>query len=277
MIFIVCALACEAKSLISHFRLQRMKNSTPFPIYKNSSMSLIVTGVGKIQTAAAIGYLQGLMENHLHSVWLNVGIAGHASMTLGTGILAHQILDFSSGRCFYPTFVIDRPVKTATVWTVDKPEILYHEDAVYDMEASAFWNAASRFSTAELIHSYKVISDNRHSGSSFLTKEQVEELIQKHLFSIDIFLHSLQKISDALTALEIPEKSFAPFLNKWHFTNTQQFQLKRLLQRWIACTNQSIDVLWDSQLLSQPKAKHVLQHLDKSLQDLFIVSVSKEV
>lgn len=269
MLFIVCALACEARSLISHFRLELIGNASPFPVYTSSSIGLIVTGVGKIQTASAVGYLQGLMGNRLHSAWLNVGIAGHASMPLGSGILAHQILDRSSGRSYYPTFVIDRPVKTASVWTVEQPETHYEGDGVYEMEAAAFWGAASRFTITELIHCYKIISDNSQSGAFYLTKGQVEELIQAHLISIETFIHSLQKLSHSLAVLDLSNEEVAPFLKQWHFTHTQQCQLKRLLQRWKLCTNQSSNLLWDAQLLAQPKAQQVLRHLDKRLQNLF--------
>lgn len=266
MLFIVCALACEAKPLISQFHLKSVKESTPFALYTSNSISLVVSGVGKLHTAAAMGYLQGTMGNCQHAAWLNVGIAGHASFELGKGILAHQIIDRTSGRSYYPTFVVDRPVETAAVWTVEKPEMAYDGNAVFDMEASAFWSVASRFTTAELIHCYKIISDNRQSGTSCLSKELVEKLVQAHINSIETFIDSLQQLSRSLIHLELSSDEIAPFLKQWHFTNTQQFQLKHLLQRWKACTTQPLQVLWNTQLLAQQKSQQVLQHLEEKLQ-----------
>jgi hypothetical protein len=266
MLFIVCALACEAKPLISHFHLKSVEDPTPFSLYKGESMALIVSGVGKLQTAAAMGYLQGIMGNCHHAAWLNVGIAGHASLELGKGILAHQIIDQISGRSYYPTFVVDRPVETATVCTVEKPEMKYEENVVFDMEAAAFWGIASRFATAELIHCYKIISDNRQSGTSYLTKERVEQLVQAHMDPIERFIRSLQQLSQSLINLELSNAELKPFLKQWHFTSTQQFQLKRLLQRWKACTAQPLYVLWDEQLLTLQKSQHLLQYLEKKLQ-----------
>lgn len=265
MLFIVCALACEAKPIIARFRLQLMDSPAPFPLYTKASIYLIITGVGKIQTAAALGYLQGLTGNPKHSAWLNVGIAGHASLPLGTGILAHHIVDQTSGRSYYPTFVIARPVATASICTVDRPETSYEEERVYDMEASAFWSVASRFTTAELIHCYKVISDNRQSGTGYLTKNQVEELIERHMDSIESFMKSLQKLSDSLINLELSNDEINPFLKQWHFTSTQQCQLKRLLQQWKACTKQSVNILWDQNLLALSKANQVLLHLESGI------------
>lgn len=278
MLFIVCALACEAKPIISHFQLQLIENTSSFPLYANSSIYLIVSGVGKVQTAAAMGYLLGLTGNPLHSAWLNVGIAGHASMALGSGILAHQIIDRASGRSYYPTFVIDRPVATASVWTVEQPEIHYEGTGVYDMEASAFWSVASRFTTAELIHCYKVISDNRQSGSSYLNKNQVTELISAHLNSIETFIKALQKLNHSLACLELSEGEISPFLKQWHFTRTQQCQLKCLLQRWKACTKQSLDFLWDENLSNFHKANQALLYLEKQIySQSYLVNESKKL
>ena len=251
MLFIVCALACEAKALISHFHLKPIDKPSPFSLYQSEAITLIVSGVGKLHTAAAMGYMQGLFGNPLHAAWLNIGIAGHASFEIGKGILAHQIVDCTSGRNYYPTFVVDHPVSTATVWTVEKPEKEYEGEAVFDMEASAFWSTASRFTTAELIHCYKIISDNRQSGTSYLTKEHVESLVKKHIQAIETFLSSLQVVSQSLKQLELSHAELVPFLTQWHFTQTQQSQLKRLLQRWKACTSQSFHALWDHHLLTQ--------------------------
>lgn len=269
MLFIVCALACEAKPLISHFHLKNVREPSPFPLYANDSIALIVSGVGKLQCAAAIGYLQGVMGNRQHTAWLNVGIAGHASFELGKGILAHQIIDQMSKRSYYPTFVVDRPVETSTIWTVDKPEIIYAGDAVFDMEAAAFWSVASRFATAELIHCYKIISDNRQSGTSYLNKEQVGKLVQAHVNSIETFILSLQQLNRSLINLEISYDDLKPFLKQWHFTQSQQIQLKRFLIRWKACSAQSLQELWNQQLMSQQKSQHVLQYLERLLQIRF--------
>ncbi len=269
MLFIVCALNCEALPLISHFRLKRISVPSPFPIYIAHSIYLIISGIGKVQTAAAMGYLQALTGHLAHTAWLNVGIAGHLSYPLGTGVLAHQIIDQANGKRYYPVFVIQRPVPTASIWTVDKPEKQYgNEQAVYEMEASAFWSIASRFTTAELIHCYKVISDNQIDSACSLTQNKVEQLIKGNLSHIDLLVRELQALSQSLLKLELPKEEIDRFLQHWHFTSTQQIQLKHLLQRWRACTSQPFSDLWDSQLLAQTKSQHVLRDLETRLRAL---------
>lgn len=275
MLFIVCALACEAKPLISHFRLQRMESSSPFPIYRNSSIVLVISGIGKGLVAAAIGYLQALMHPS-HSIWLNIGIAGHASLSVGTGVLAHQIIDQATRQCYYPVFTFDRPAKTAALLTVDQLKENFVDDYVHEMEAAAFWNIASRFTTGELIHCYKIISDNSFFSTTHLTKLKVEELIAEHLMTIEKLTDALQDVNRVLLRIELPSEEIEPFLQRWHFTATQKHQLKHLLQRWRACTSDSSKTLWDFNLLAQTKSRHVLEHLEKQLKALSF-SLSKPV
>ncbi len=271
MLFMTCALGFEAKPLISHFNLQSFEVS-PFPIYLSSSIGLIVTGVGKIQMAAAVGYLQAIMGNQKHTAWLNIGIAGHASFALGKGILAHQVFDYSSGRYYYPVFVVDRPVETATVWTVDRPEIHYKGEGVYEMEASAFWHVASRLTSAEFIHCYKIISDNQNRGASYLTKNHVEDLVYSHVNSIESFIHSLCELSCSLACLEISNETLDIFIQRWHFTSTEKIQLKSLLQRWKSNTNLSLEALLDEELFGLSQAQQVLKKLENRLYSLFSAS-----
>jgi adenosylhomocysteine nucleosidase len=84
-------LQCEASPIIAHFNLRSYPDS-PFPIYYNETMALIVSGIGKINCAAATAYLQVLRGGSLHSAWLNIGIAGHSEYPLGKGLLVHQII-----------------------------------------------------------------------------------------------------------------------------------------------------------------------------------------
>jgi hypothetical protein len=268
MLFIVCALPCEAAPFISHFQLKPYKTPSPFPIYTALSISLIISGVGKIQIAAAMGYLQGITNHLKHSAWINIGIAGHPSLPLGTGILAHQVFDMANGRRYYPIFVTDRPVQTAPVWTVEKPEEHYEEQVVYDMEASAFWSIASRFTTGELIHCYKVISDNSQSSFSCITPKNVEELIKLHIDPIETFIKALQNIMNSLQSDEITDIDIKPFLLHWHFTSTQQFNLRSLLQKWRACHLKIPELLFDSELMALTKSQQVLHYLEKKLHTL---------
>lgn len=181
MIHFVTALPCEARPLIDHYRLKCSSRKTPFQIHESDDIRLIISGVGKANSATAVAYLQGITKTNEHIAWMNVGIAGHVNMEIGTSALAHKITDASTGQNWYPVFITKPNIPTASLLTVEQPEQEYREDALYDMEAASFFAAANRFAPSELIHCFKCISDNRASPAEHISKKIVTELIAAQL------------------------------------------------------------------------------------------------
>jgi len=181
MPILVCALPCEAEPLIQHFSLKLLSNELPFKIYQRDSVQLIVTGVGKVACGAACGYVAGKFSLK-DAIWLNVGICG-ANAEVGTPFLAHKIQDE-----FYPSFPFPLPCATAPLYTCDAPQSDLKPHLLYDMEGAAFFETAMRFSTLELIHCLKVVSD---CGAKILDKKIVSALIQKQIPLIESLLHTL--------------------------------------------------------------------------------------
>ena len=58
MIHLFCALHCEAKPFIQHFKLTELKQFDLFRLYQSQDeqISLTIMGVGKLNAAAAISY-----------------------------------------------------------------------------------------------------------------------------------------------------------------------------------------------------------------------------
>ena len=73
---IIIALQCEAKPLISHYKLKGRPHSQAFRIYEKDDMVLTVSGIGKVASAAATAYTQVLFGNRNNNAWLNLGIMG---------------------------------------------------------------------------------------------------------------------------------------------------------------------------------------------------------
>ena len=65
----------EAKPIIKYFHLRRYKHNSPFPIYLSDAYTLVVSGEGKLNTAAAVAYLASHFPNTTNNPWLNIGIA----------------------------------------------------------------------------------------------------------------------------------------------------------------------------------------------------------
>jgi len=72
-----------------------------------------------------------------------------------------------------------------------------HEQAV-DMESSAFFHAASKFSDNEVIQSIKVISDNRTHGIENLNAKYVEQLLLPHTQAIADYAERLMLLIEPI-------------------------------------------------------------------------------
>jgi hypothetical protein len=154
---------------------------------------------------------------------------------------------------------------TASVKTVEKPDFNYPDDYVVEMEASGFYSAAESYSTREMVHCMKIISDNSQSPAGKITAAMVDKLISRNLSIIKELVRKLQFLS----MKEQERTSDPPFLqeclSRWHFTVTQTHQLKNLLQKWslIQPGKNVLDVLF----LDGMDSRNVIQTLDIHLKN----------
>lgn len=232
MINLVVALPAEAKPLIRHFGLRRRPDASPFPLYDNDGISLIVSGVGKLKAAAATACLHATRGAALDQAWLNIGIAGDGTRALGEGMLAHSIKDAATRRCWYPPLVFQPPCETTAVLTLDRPASAYPETCSVDMEASAVYDTASQFSTSELVHCFKIISDNRANPSHGVSAASAEQLVAQKLDEIEVIVHQLSQLVEEMTRLRAPPPELERFLARWHFTVSERHRLHQLLRCW---------------------------------------------
>lgn len=259
----VVALSSEAKPLIEYYGLTLLENRG-FSVYGNDHFRLVVTGMGKVRAAAGTAYLASLSRDQ-DDPWLNVGIAGHRHLPIGTATFAHKITDQATGRSWYPPQIIRIPGKGAHVTTYDQPVSSYPEVEVCEMEAAAFYAVATRFSSAELVQCWKIISDNSLNHVADLNAERVTHLLADHVEDID-------GIARALRRLRGDGKQFCKEINvkqyydQWHFTVTQRVQLQEVLRK--------ISILGPVEMLEAKRwqhcdcAKNVLAELHRYLNSL---------
>jgi adenosylhomocysteine nucleosidase len=201
MLRFVVSLQSEARPLVERLRL-KPSGEGPFPVYRGEDAWLIVSGHGKAASAAATAYLHLTTGGGLGRVWLNVGLGGHSQRTLGEGVVAHKISDAASGASWYPQLVVDSPSPTAPVLTVERVEEEYSPPWVYESEAAGFFPTACRFSIAELVHCYKVISDNPDATlSRRMSSAAVEELVAANAGKIETFARALADLARELQAI----------------------------------------------------------------------------
>ncbi|CAA9892601.1 Nucleoside phosphorylase [Candidatus Methylobacter favarea] len=259
-IFIYTALPCEAKPLVEHFGLKKATRVQPFAVYSDHDLCLTVTGVGKSAMAAGVAYTQALFSPAENPVLLNVGIAGHKDHPVGSLFLIDKISDFDSKRNYYPPLVCTPPCPTADIQTASRPQTDYDQPALCDMEASAFYETALRFTSGELTQCLKVISDNKLAPAETIQPKQVSSLIAAQVFTVKVLLAELSRLAELITAPE-PEL-YAQLVQRYHFTATEQLQLKNRLIRRDVLTLRCKPDFGDVRLQS---GKELLRWLDQQL------------
>ncbi len=263
MINLVVALPAEARPLINHYRLKHRQAQSAFPLYGNDGMALVVSGPGKIAAAAATAWLAGLTGEDRRAAWLNIGIAGHATHDIGTGLLVNRITDRASNRSWYPPQVHDLDIPASRLLCVDAPENDYRADALYEMEASGFYATACRFTTGELVQCFKVVSDNRQQSSAKVSTKLCTQLLAGQLGPVDRVVGALRGLQQQYHDRHSPHPDHERMIDHWHFSVSQQHRLSRLLQRWMTLAPGR--PAWSSTLKNLKTASAVLQHLEQQL------------
>jgi adenosylhomocysteine nucleosidase len=243
---ILVAHLLEAKPLIKEFGLLKVFSKGESPIsgleqtYMNEDgVILLVTGMGKSAMTQGVQALYRWqleylgLEPGLAAIWLNIGIAGHRTAELGSGYLAHKIVDQETGECCYPGMLIEG-FETSEVCTVDEPETVYLRLAVYDMEAAAFYRAASEYSSSEFIQCFKIISDNLATPINQFKRESVFALIASHGKSLAKLLKQLLKLADEFDKAYALPNEYKELQKNYSLSVSHQQQILRLCQRYYA-------------------------------------------
>jgi len=229
---LVVALNCEAKPLIEAFRLRRLSEKCPFPVYLGEETRLVISGMGKLNAAAATAWLHAGHVEAQDQAWLNLGTAGHGGHRIGTGILAHKIRDEAGGQSWYPPMAFPTRAATDEIITVDQAQMGYSTTACFEMEASGFYAAASRFASMELVQCYKVITDNPMNPYPEVTPALATELVQGRLSEILDICERLRGLAHDWTTISAPPPDYERLISRRHFTVNQRHQLLQLLISW---------------------------------------------
>jgi len=250
MIHFICALKCEARSLIAHYRLKHCSDSGSFPLYisPDKQISLTISGIGKINAAAATAFTHAFLHTEKQDIWLNVGIGGPTELEIGEVTLAHKIIDQANQCVWFPQIIFSPPCPSVELLSCDQPATDY-TDSLFEMEAAGFYATACRFATSELIHVIKIISDNQQQPAEKMSESFVAELVKGKLAVIDQIAESLSLLANHLdNAIEAPEY-YEQILEQWRFTHAERALLKSCLNRWqVLCPDENPIKVIDSAL-----------------------------
>jgi nucleoside phosphorylase len=162
---ILMAAHLEAKPFIESKHFIPIEDK-PFPVYKQKTHYLIISGIGKINAGIASAYLMAKFK--IDSMY-NIGSAGAASENFMLGDILHinSVIDYSKtlnikSESLKPDTLPD--YKTESLATCDHPIISAEERAavgqrasLIDMEGYAFVHACKIFKTKN--HIFKIITD----------------------------------------------------------------------------------------------------------------------
>ena len=246
MLHLFVALRPEASAFVRAWSLRRDPQVSSFDVYEGEltakadhpamPVCLVRSGIGKAQMAASVGWLAGRSERLGRgdsAIWLNAGVAGHGSAKVGDVVLAHRVVDSSSGRVSYPPLVVEPPCTTCDLRTVDVPETQYTdaEETAFDMEGAAFVDAARRFVTAELVHSLKVVSDGPDAPIHTLNRHRIAELSEALVPVVEELARRLVPVLHEVRTAEGDPPDYRELLAAHHFTVSDRIQLRKQLRR----------------------------------------------
>lgn len=233
MLIWVCALHCEAKPIIDFYRLKKSHDDNAFDIYIGDQMLCVISGIGKVASASACGWVAARFEAGTPIAWINLGIGGAANRELGEACLINQIIDADSDARYYPAPLKTTGLTQATCLTLSHSSDDYHPEFLFDQEASGFIYSALRFSTCELTQCVKVISDNSRSKTG-KNRQEVSDLIHQQINHLDHLATHLQTVLDELEIHSIPVSFWQDTLDSTHFSQTQKKRLRNLLSYLIS-------------------------------------------
>lgn len=206
MILIVTALMVEASPIINHFKLKKDMKSHAYAIYRNSDMALVVSGVGKLKSAAATTYLCASYGTTEADIIINLGFCGTGSRKYipGTLLLINKITDMDTEIDYYPDILFGKNLPKESLLCNSKlvrKEHIRKEDVKIDifcdMESSGFFEAAAKFAYSHNIVVLKIISDYLEPDN--ISKKLLRDFIQGNIPKIEYIIDELKKINSNIS------------------------------------------------------------------------------
>lgn len=262
MLYFHVALPSEARPLIDFYQLRQYSSPIPYRIYRSDKVCLVISGQGKIATAAAISATSIQFQKY-PGPWINIGIAGHSSAAIGEIFLVNKAIEHSTNATYYPSMPFEIPIHGSSIITCDQPNSTYSEDCLYDMESSAFLHVGQQYVPAELAHSIKIVSDNTNNSFKNITTKIIVEHIASTIDRITILQDCMAPFVKKWIEIETDPSLYLEALTQWKFSQTQQSELRRLLRQWQNVSSQKYP--WTK----TPTSSHaVLIELKNALSDI---------
>ena len=228
----VVALKVEAEIILDEYNMNFDPEFTLFQVFRNFEKTrwLILSGIGRHNSAAATTYLYMISKASRSTCWINLGIAGSGKGHYGDLCLVNKISNNDSSNT-YPATMPKVTFHKMNLFTTDVPLTDYTLHELIDMEGSAFYDITNKLSGREFICLMKVISDGPNNDIEDLNKFKIRELINLNIANIKTIVSYYEKLSmDQYQIIQQP-KILSEILSQWHFSVSQKHQLENLIKR----------------------------------------------
>ena len=219
--------------MLDYFCLQSQPGDVP--IYQNpeSNITLTISGIGKSAAAAAVALARDHFKADRSHAWLNLGIAGHATLPVGQAVIIKKVTAAGSGQSWYPSRVFTTSLPAHDLLTLDKPDSNYREE-LFDMECAGFFQVVTGFATLELVQAVKIISDNADQPMDGVNPALISRLMKQNLPAIEEIIQQLLALAKLQQQLNDRGADYHAIMRRRHFTASQRYQLQAALRKWRA-------------------------------------------
>ena len=185
MLIVFGAIWKEMKDYGKKLGLKKTKKDTLCPVYEDEAgkIRLVITGVGGVAAAFAVGWYLGAYGHQKEDVYLNIGSCGGEEGAEGVYRI-HGIEDLGDHKTYYPDLRGLYQVPTAKVYTspeaVDGKMIRRIKEknpgevCLFDMEAAGLYQALRKVTGPDRMIFLKAVSDHG-MGEEASGSRQIEE------------------------------------------------------------------------------------------------------
>lgn len=261
MFLIVAALYCEAKPLITYFKLKRDTTIDRCEIYCSEDICVIISGTGIIHSAASTAFLIASRNGNGIAGILNMGICGALPVNteLGSPIIFNKIVNTTSGKVFYPDMFLSSGIAEGTLHSFShriSKEKCIGDIKFVDMEAAGFMEASLMYLPPHKIYCLKVISD--HLDVEKLETTNVSNIIRQNLPIIENLIKDSTGFEDS-KALRLTDKDI-DLLNDMSLglklSTTMKYQLKELFLQYLIHTGNNLSLALEKYKGMEVKSKN---------------------
>lgn len=259
MITFVTAIYDEARPFIERLGLKKVSDETFYQYFASDEYEVVITGVGSIRALRNCSRHFAVHEPSSGSVVINVGLCGASDSPVGSLFLIEKITDEVSGKTYYPDLMFKEDFSHSSLTTTIKPK--KEGTGLYDMEASAVYEASYPYYTLERIIFFKIVSDNLDPDVKVTS-----DIVDQHADKIIDFAKRVAKFYETSES-SLNDIDLSPVISKFSLTDSMTKRLKRAVDyRRINRQDIDLSVFFVAETVKNDKA-HKKEAFEKVLSE----------